>query len=192
MTVTAYFPTFIYNSKVRDINTIQNECKIVLDEIENLNTYGRAPWFTDNTHTISDPTFNSNHIEKMKSMNEEVIYHTKQFIKIINPAFPKKFKVTNSWFTKTEKGQYAMQHDHNPSDISGVYYVNTNGKDGNIQFLSKETKNVFIPINFTWVEYVPKIGNILLWPSDLSHRVSENKTDNTRISFSFNISFDRF
>ena len=42
------------------------------------------------------------------------------------------FAITESWFTKTSKGQHAPIHAHGNSDISGVYYLQTNGSDGEL------------------------------------------------------------
>ena len=35
--------------------------------------------------------------------------------------------------------------------------------------------------------FTPKEGRILIFPSDLEHEVKENKSDEDRISYSFNI-----
>ena len=79
--------------------------------------------------------------------------------------------------------------------ISGVYYYKTNGDDGDIFF---ECPVPTIGSSFCyfnnycnrWI-HKPEEGKILLFPSWLKHGISKNETDETRISISFNLYFDR-
>ena len=104
------------------------------------------------------------------------------------------FKIETSWLTLNKKGHYSHLHHHADADISGVFYVKTNGVDGELIF---ENPNRLITTSYllnTWQEslfFTPKQGRLILFPGWLAHRVGKNKTDDERISFSFNIMFNR-
>ena len=107
------------------------------------------------------------------------------------------FAITESWFTKTSNGQHAPVHAHGNSDISGVYYLKTNGSDGELALRNPMncTNNNFISFvnSMKWSEKrMPlKQGLLLLWPAYLEHGTYINQTRDDRISFSFNITLSK-
>tara|TARA_B100000131_G_scaffold261947_1_gene258218 strand:- start:250 stop:852 length:603 start_codon:yes stop_codon:yes gene_type:complete len=103
--------------------------------------------------------------------------------------------IIESWMTKTIKGRCAREHCHGAADISGVYYLDTNSKDGNLVFTNPNNnllcnklvsdlvaKDIQLPL---------ENGLIALWPAQLKHRTEENKTDHERVSVSFNITLSK-
>lgn len=107
----------------------------------------------------------------------------------VNPC---EYWITESWFTKTLKGHYAPHHNHGDSDISGVYYLDTNGEDGRIKILSPNryfVGNFIYGLTTRGGEQSIKLQNgvLGLWPSILDHSTEANETDHDRISLSFNI-----
>ena len=102
------------------------------------------------------------------------------------------YKITllESWINLYNTNDYQFDHEH-PGDISGVYYYQTNGKDGNIVFSNPHVsaKLQRFPSNSLSksIYYRPIVGKIVLFPSWLTHRVEANKTDDTRISIAFNL-----
>ena len=107
------------------------------------------------------------------------------------------FAITESWFTKTSKGQHAPMHSHGNSDISGVYYLQTNGNDGALVPKNPMTctnNNIIMFLsNMKWGQKrMPlKEGLLLLWPAFLEHGTFVNETPEDRISFSFNITLSK-
>ena len=107
------------------------------------------------------------------------------------------FAITESWFTKTSKGQHAPLHAHGNSDISGVYYLQTNGNDGALVLKNPMTctnNNIIMFLsNMKWGQKrMPlKEGLLLLWPAFLEHGTFVNETPEDRISFSFNITLSK-
>lgn len=97
-----------------------------------------------------------------------------------------------SWVNKFDKGSYGDVHTHTSSDISGVYYYQTTGKDGDFFF---ETPVDQVTCSEAWVQLsgreiiVPKVGQLMLFPGWIRHGVNENLTDDVRISISWNIKF---
>ena len=100
--------------------------------------------------------------------------------------------ITQSWLNKNEKGESHHEHVHPNSMISGVWYPVIHDKLPPIQFrnraqrdveLSTERDNTFnsptfmLPLN---------PGELILFPSNLTHSVQPNPFDEERISLSFN------
>jgi Rps23 Pro-64 3,4-dihydroxylase Tpa1-like proline 4-hydroxylase len=93
---------------------------------------------------------------------------------------------TQSWLNVTRKFGFQERHNHErPAaglPISGAYYFRTNEQDGDLAIFPsdmqyKQYENHVIP---------PCIGKLVLFRSEVFHRVSANMTDSDRISFSFN------
>jgi len=106
------------------------------------------------------------------------------------------FYITGSWATKHEKGDYAPQHDHRNSLISGCLYLETDEDSGTLNFVNRQD-NIFPrgldipmshwnPINAREVSFTPKPGDLYFFPSQLGHYVTKSESDNTRYMIAFN------
>jgi len=107
-----------------------------------------------------------------------------------------KWKVRESWMTKTLSGRSAREHNHNAHDISGVYYLDTNGKDGNLVLNNVHphlVANALLTDVYKYgdIELPLENGIMMLWPSQLRHRTQVNETYHERISISFNVILER-
>ena len=97
-----------------------------------------------------------------------------------------------SWINEFRKGSYAHAHHHSTADISGVYYYQTSGDDGSLYFESPVAQAGCTP---AWIQLnerfniPPRVGLMVLFPGWLTHGVSTNRTDSTRISISWNVNF---
>ena len=100
--------------------------------------------------------------------------------------------ITQSWLNKNEKGESHHEHVHPNSMISGVWYPVIHDKLPPIQFrnrvqreveLSTERFNTFNSATFT-LPLNP--GELILFPSNLTHSVQPNLGDEERMSLSFN------
>ena len=103
-----------------------------------------------------------------------------------------KLAITQSWLNKNEKGESHHEHVHPNSMISGVWYPVIHDKLPPIQFrnraqrdveLSTERYNTFNSATFM-LPLNP--GELILFPSNLTHSVQPNPFDEERISLSFN------
>jgi uncharacterized protein (TIGR02466 family) len=115
------------------------------------------------------------------------------FDKVISPANNIKPYITQSWLNYTETNQYHHKHAHPNSLVSGVFYINCHEEHDKIKFFNDnyktirlETKDWNIWNSETWWFSV-KTGDIILFPSSLTHMVETKQGDNTRISLAFNI-----
>jgi hypothetical protein len=103
-------------------------------------------------------------------------------------------QVTQSWLNYNLPGTSHHKHSHSNSIVSGVVYFQTDENTGNLNLyrpvsqsrqLHDEVTN-WNSYNYEYVYFVPRIGNIFLFPSTLPHSVEENKSTISRISLSFN------
>jgi len=93
---------------------------------------------------------------------------------------------TQSWVNITKKFGFQERHNHDRGvegvPISGVYYFNTNQNDGSLGLFPSDLQAKF----FGNYDIDPEVGKLVLFRSEVFHRVSANLTDSDRISFSFN------
>ncbi len=103
-----------------------------------------------------------------------------------------------SWVNINGKGHYNEPHTHfnqmTPIFLSGVYYVSVPEDSGVIRFFDPRGTMVGGSIDqdyyfnsqpFAYVE--PEDGMFLFFPSWLEHDVTQNHSDEDRISISFNV-----
>ena len=103
-------------------------------------------------------------------------YHLKEYLKQLATPTNLDYFIDNSWLTRTTKGKYIHQHDHGNYDISGVYYLKTNGEDGQLYFPSPHrllAGNFIISRIVDYYQHLPLENGILaMWPSVLLHNTS--------------------
>ena len=98
------------------------------------------------------------------------------------------------WAMVNGKMASGALHCHPNAFLSGVYYVNTTEKTGNIFFQDpRPGANVmacpvteFTPWTVRQISYQPTPGGMLIFPSWLYHGVGPNLSDVPRVSLSFN------
>ena len=101
--------------------------------------------------------------------------------------------ITQSWLNYTDKNQYHHKHAHPNSLVSGVLYINSDEKFDKIKFFKDKYESISLEIkdynlfnsNSWW--FSVKTGDIVLFPSSLTHMVEAKEGDNTRVSLSFNV-----
>lgn len=190
MPVEGWFATPIYYNYIENVDSVQQELESAFKKLE----FDKKQEWGENTHSVSDITFDSNVIESMnlKFFETEIKKNVDQFLRDLNSQYQKPYKISSCWFTKTKPHEHTRIHNHGYTDISGVYYFKTNNNDGDIVFLSPSpvASMVFAKLQDT-VSYRPEIGKMILFPGSLYHTVNENETEEERISVSFNVYFER-
>jgi len=183
-TINGIFPTPIYISKIdRDITSKElsfiNKTK--------LDTYNNEGNTTSNDNYI----LNS---KAFKNLKEELDLKIQDYFdKIISPSNNITPYITQSWLNYTETNQFHHKHAHPNSLVSGVFYINCNEEHDKIKFFNEkysiikpEVKDWNIWNSESWWFSV-KTGDIILFPSSLTHMVETKQGDNTRISLAFNV-----
>lgn len=114
------------------------------------------------------------------------------FATIHNPKHDVSLRVTQSWCNYTEPGQYHHKHAHPNSFVSGVFYPQANRETDRIYFYRDNYQQIKFPpsewnvwnSDSWWFEV--GTGDLILFPSSLTHMVETVKGEQTRISLSFN------
>jgi len=182
--INGIFSTPIYISKLnRELSLL--ELKFV--EKNKKNVYKN----TGNT------TSNNNYILNEKqfvNIKKELDLRIKDYFdKIICPTNKITPYITQSWLNYTETNQYHHRHQHPNSLVSGVFYINCHEEHDKIKFFNDNYKTIRFEIkdwniwnSETWWFSV-KTGDVILFPSSLTHMVENKEGTNTRISLAFNV-----
>lgn len=111
---------------------------------------------------------------------------TKEHLKISND-----FKVSSSWLTKTEPNHQSHFHRHYNCYYSGVFYIDTD-EGGEIIFENMADERFLLnkieDNDYNTKSFIFKTENkmIIFFPSDIQHKIAENKTNKDRYSLAFN------
>ena len=115
------------------------------------------------------------------------------FDKVISPSNNITPYITQSWLNYTETNQYHHKHAHPNSLVSGVFYINCHEEHDKIKFFNDNYKTIKLEVK-DWNLYNSeswwfsvKTGDVILFPSSLTHMVETKQGDNTRISLAFNV-----
>ena len=83
------------------------------------------------------------------------------------------------WFNAATNGESTGMHNHNENAIiSGVIYLQIPENSANLFFKSGKNNELEIEV---------ETGKVIFFPSELDHYVPENKSNEMRISLSFNL-----
>ena len=146
---------------------------------------------------IGNTTSNNNYIlndKCFKDLKKELDLKIQDYFnKIICPANNIKPYITQSWLNYTETNQHHHKHQHPNSLVSGVLYINCHEEFDKIKFFNENYKTIQFETkewntwNSTSWWFPVKTGDIVLFPSSLTHMVETKQGDNTRISLAFNV-----
>ena len=182
------FPMALYISKIKEMPE-------VIDEINN----------TEFNRISADDGFISKNKQILalkefelvkKEIERHISIYTKDELKVDSRI---DFKITNSWIMKHIKGDHSQSHLHVNSIFSGIVYFQTPVNSGDLVFeKSSNYTNLFPPAvdvpvrernifnSKTWT-FTPEKNQIFIFPSHLSHLVTESNTDELRYCISFNL-----
>jgi len=183
-TINGIFPTPIYISKLNR--------KLTPLELKFVDKNKK-----DFYKNVGNITSNNNYI-----LNEKPFINIKKeldliiqdyFDNVISPANNIKPYITQSWLNYTKTNQYHHKHAHPNSLVSGVFYINCHEEHDKIKFFNDNYKTIKLEVknwnmwnSESWWFSV-KTGDVILFPSSLTHMVETKEGDNTRISLAFNV-----
>ena len=185
--IESIFETPIYWNRA-EVSKINKSIDNIIDQVDFVDSNEDLGNFS-----VSSNTFFSNILDtyNLKSVSHEIDRHIREYCSQLNFAF-KSYSMV-SWFIKMNKGDYVHYHTHLPTEMSGVYYYKASGDDAKIVFECPhhmlDTSKVYHCISPRWEHYA-ETGKIILFPSWLRHGVKTQKSDETRIGLSFNITFN--
>jgi uncharacterized protein (TIGR02466 family) len=133
-------------------------------------------------------------LKDLPELKKEISLSIEDLIKNIL-KFDCKYIIYNSWGTKTLSNGYSSSHTHSNSWISGVYYPSFN-KEFKIKFYNDNSNqfehivknendyNIYNSKNWT---ILPDKNQLILFFSNLRHKILFNNSNEERYSISFNI-----
>lgn len=182
--INGIFPTPIYISKLNRELTSKELSFINKIKLNSHNNEGNRT--SNNNYILSEKHFAN--IKKELDLRVQ-----DYFDKVISPANNITPYITQSWLNYTETNQYHHKHQHPNSIVSGVFYINCHEEYDKIKFFNDSYKTIKPEIkdwniwnSESWWFSV-KTGDIILFPSSLTHMVEIKQGDNTRISLAFNV-----
>lgn len=110
------------------------------------------------------------------------------------------FEITGCWANLSPPGRSHRAHSHANNYLSGVYYVQTAPGADAITFHDPrpQIEQISPPIatrnayNSNTYHVDVRAGQLVMFPSWLSHSVPENTSESLRVSISFNVMFTGF
>ena len=183
-TINGIFPTPIYISKLNR--------ELTNKELSFINNTKLDVYKNEGNTTSKDSYILNN--KEFKNLKEKLDLKVQDYFqKVISPTDAIKPYITQSWLNYTETNQYHHKHSHPNSLVSGVFYINCDEKHDKIKFFNNryqtikpEIKDWNIWNSESWWFSV-KTGDVILFPSSLTHMVENKQGTNTRISLAFNV-----
>jgi uncharacterized protein (TIGR02466 family) len=182
--INGIFPTPIYISK---LNRKLDKKELSFIDKTKLDIYKNEGNTTSNDNYILNN-------KAFKTLKKDLDLKIKDYFqKVISPADSITPYITQSWLNYTETNQYHHKHAHPNSLVSGVFYINCHEKHDKIKFFKEDYKTIKPEIkdwniwnSESWWFSV-KTGDVILFPSSLTHMVENKEGTNTRISLAFNV-----
>jgi hypothetical protein len=186
MEIKPLFPTLVAIAKADQatINAISEE---VIQQKPFLESLLRFSW-GDNVLTSFELEKNIFAAAKLHALKQFVEQNMIEFVQATREQASWRFdeNYTQSWVNITRKYGFQERHNHERNvdglPISGVYYFNTNGLDGALSVCPGDLQYKYFG-NF---DVEPEVGKLVLFRSEVFHRVAANLTDSDRVSFAFN------
>ena len=185
--VIGLFPSPVFKTKLQPISSdIKNMVrKLEYDEGKdgNVNT-------SSNLRLLNEPEFEN----LRKSIFQEFDFFTRQVLKINTGV---NFVLTNSWAVESKPGCVGKQHTHKNSIFSGVLYLETPAESGYLKFEELNDYRMFyqtfsLPfddfnsMNSAQWTVKPEENVALFFPSNITHSITKNESNQTRYSLAFN------
>lgn len=188
-----------YSQDIFGIPLYNGGCTIGRADVENLKNefWERMPagngFNTRDRKLLDHPRY--------KSIREQVEQHVENYLNnVIRVKLHQgaRFEMQNSWGVKHVPGDWAQEHDHANSYVSGIIYLDTTPETGYLVFHKERMwqnlfpRSVYINYDGTTVAncyelmFIPRPGDIYLFPSQLGHSVKENRDTRDRYCIAFN------
>ena len=186
MIIEKFFPTFVYGKDIQlDNNQLTQDIINWSNQDKGINKTNVKGWHST-TDMASKPEYQQLVTELLRMQKE--IYN--------NEHLDRHAKLGNMWANINPPGGLNNPHIHPNALFSGVYYVKSNPKSGRLKIydprpgaqFSMPARKPGNPGKDLWrdVNLEPVTGRIIMFPAWLWHSVEPNKSNDIRISVSFN------
>ena len=184
------FPLF---SKVVYVKQTNINCENILKNINEKNCVsGTHSAIAKKYLTLSSTNKKVLDQSKYKNLKKEIMKEFYYYAHGVLNYKNNKFKMTTSWFTKTDANQQSNYHNHNNCMFSGCLYLKINNNSGGINFNNCENfRFQLIPTKYDTLNardftIQPQTGTIVFFPSEMHHRILQNESNEERVSLAFN------
>ena len=187
--ITALFPTCVFTSP-NLLSSVEN--KKIYDRVIELSSKvdnGGKNWSCNTLNSLgtldlrNDPAFS----EVIDAVTDKV----RKFAKFFNSDYD--YKMSESWYNLSLKGNFQEGHVHARNVFSCVYYVSAPVGSGNLLLYSNENEMMTLHniTNYTGYNCItfpiePKEGLLVIFKSSVRHMVEVGHNEDPRISLSFN------
>jgi uncharacterized protein (TIGR02466 family) len=181
------FPVPLYVSYIE----VENNFLKKIEKEEFIRMKSENGFYTKNKYFLNQEIY--------KDLKNKIYEHLNFFLKEkLSITDHLDFYITTSWINIHKKEDWAQQHSHQNSIISGVYYISVEENSGDIIFYTDTLRKLFSPVinipfkktnEFNTDEWIikPKSGTLIFFPSHLLHGVKKNESNLDRISLAFNV-----
>jgi uncharacterized protein (TIGR02466 family) len=158
-------------------------------------------WQKEDPKGVSKTNVNGWHSQTDMNKKEEYNTLTKELFKMQEEIFKKEFLTQkpvlgNMWANINYPGGFNRPHLHPNALFSGVYWIKAPEKSGHLMLyepragaqctMPNRKEGKLPPELWREVHYQPKAGTVVMFPAWLWHEVQPNKSQDIRISVSFN------
>ena len=184
-----YFPTIIYVNDLPNANELNSYLQKLIIEWSNQDK-GVEKTNVNGWHSQTD----MNHKKEYEPLIKELFTMQNEIIQ--EERLNMEPKLGNMWANINPPGGHNQSHLHPNSLFSGAYYIKAPLNSGRLQLMDPRPgvqqcmpprKKVKLPRELwreTYYDAVP--GRIIMFPSWMWHKVEPNKSNDIRISVSFN------
>ena len=193
---TNLFPSIIHQFDVNGFSEIKDKLIDYVYDCKKNDSEGRGEW--------QSITFSFNDKDKKDILQSFLTNCLSEF-----PPIKKSVNLSmRAWVNISKPGGYLAKHHHPDCNLAGVLWIKALQNSGNIVFHNPRTFDPFLQSAkkreidsytddfknkfniYSDYDFPPTEGRILIFPSYLEHQVRENKSNEDRISVSFNIRLD--
>ena len=176
-------------------NILDVDTDKVVSIIKKENEIKKSGSFDDVSDRLASTSSNKHVLEdkKLKFLKDLLLDEFYKFSYDVM-KYSNKFRITTSWLTECNTGESSNYHNHNNCMYSGVFYLQAKENSGDIEFtrysndarwiLETTEINDFNTTSWSWH---PTPNLLLIFPSEVYHKIRKNNSDSTRYSIAFNL-----
>lgn len=181
------FTTPIFEAKLENVNNnaLAEFSRALRDSTEGITISNRGGWHSKDLPE-SLPTELIEFLNTLEQYSQQFIG---EYIGV------KDLVLGNFWININGPNDYNIEHDHQNSILSGVYYIEVpEGDSGDLHLHRGDVAEYFLgryrntgPFFKTSETIKPETGKLVIFPSWTKHSVGRNNTNGERISIAFNL-----
>lgn len=191
MEIESFFPVHIsYSFNPRHFAIRDN----LIDYCLHLSTQiksGGTNWISNTTYNTSDGTYDCYKDVQFFDLNTWVLNEVKTYSQLLD--IDESFDYGSAWFNIYNKHDYQEFHKHPGYKISAIYILDCDPDSESEIYFKNPTDEMFeikykniTNKNSQIISHQSVPGKLIIFPSNISHCVSKNKSDKKRISLSYN------